>query len=94
MKMKGTDMEMEASNDGKVKGPNGVETNCLMVAACVAAELIGISRTTFWRLHSEGKVPSPIRFGRATRWRRAELVAWVRAGCPPRDKWIWKERCA
>lgn len=60
----------------------------LVVDAREAARLLGISRSTFMKLHSAGKVPSPLRFGRAVRWRRAEIEAWIEAGAPSRDKWI------
>lgn len=57
-----------------------------------AASLISVSRSTFWKLHNTGNLPLPLRLSsRVVRWRRAELVDWVKAGCPPRDKWTWKE---
>jgi excisionase family DNA binding protein len=60
----------------------------LIVDAAEAAELIGIARSTFWKLHSSGRTPAPLRLGgRVVRWRRDELAAWVAAGCPPREKW-------
>ena len=56
-----------------------------------AAALLHVSRAAFWKLHSQGRVPLPIRLSaRIVRWRRAELESWVAEGCPPRDKWIWK----
>lgn len=62
----------------------------LTLDAAGAAELLGVSRSTFWKLYSEGRTPEPLRLsGRVVRWRREELGAWVRAGCPPRDKWTF-----
>ena len=56
-----------------------------------AAALIGVSRATFWKLHSQGRVPLPVRLsGRVVRWRKHELEAWVQSGCPTRDKWTLK----
>jgi predicted DNA-binding transcriptional regulator AlpA len=53
-----------------------------------SAQLIGVSRATFWKLHSLGRVPVPVRLsGRVVRWRKHELEAWVHAGCPSREKW-------
>ena len=52
-----------------------------------AAQLLGISRSVFYRLHSSGRLPLPVRLGRSTRWRSRELTAWVDAGCPARTKW-------
>lgn len=59
----------------------------LTVDARGAAALLGISRSSFWKLHSAGKVPRPLRFGRATRWNREELELWLRAGAPSRERW-------
>ena len=53
-----------------------------------AAAVLGVSRGTFFRLGSCGRIPLPIRLApRVVRWRKAELEAWVAAGCPPRQKW-------
>jgi excisionase family DNA binding protein len=52
-----------------------------------AAALLGISRSHFWKLHSAGQVPAPVRFGRATRWSRRELELWLQAGAPSRERW-------
>jgi len=62
----------------------------LLVAASEAARLCGVSRASWWSLHSAAKVPFPIRLGRRTLWRVAELAEWVEAGCPPRH--VWEER--
>jgi excisionase family DNA binding protein len=59
----------------------------LVLNALEVAVLLKIGKSTFLRLHSAGKVPQPVRFGRSVRWRRAELEAWVAAGAPSRDKW-------
>jgi len=60
----------------------------MMSAADVAREL-SVSVKTVRRLDLAGKLPRAWRIGRAVRWRRAELLAWIMAGCPPRDKWTW-----
>jgi len=59
----------------------------LLIDARAAARLCGIGRTSWYGLLSAGRVPEPIRLGRAVRWRRDELIAWIAAGCPPRHKW-------
>ena len=64
------------------------ETESLLVSATVAARLCGVSRAAWWSLHAAGRVPLPVRLGRRTLWRRAELEAWTAAGCPPRDNWV------
>ena len=59
----------------------------LLVDARTAAKLCGVSRATWWSMHSQGRVPLPVRIGRRTLWRTAELSDWTAAGCPPRDRW-------
>lgn len=52
-----------------------------------AAALCGVSRSHWRTLLQMGRVPTPIRLGRAVRWRREELVAWVAAKCPDAATW-------
>ena len=59
----------------------------MLLPAGAAAKLLGISERHFYKLHSSGRVPKPIRLGRAVRWRADELRDWVAAGTPPRDRW-------
>ena len=64
------------------------EKCALTLDAAESAALVGVSRSTFWKLHSEGRTPAPLRLsGRVVRWRRCELTAWVNAGCPMRENW-------
>ena len=51
------------------------------------AAALGIGKSLLWSLHSAGRVPLPVKLGRRTLWRREELEAWCRAGCPTREKW-------
>ena len=41
-----------------------------------------VSERTLWRLLPGGKLLKPIRIGRNTRWRLAEVTAWIENGCP------------
>ena len=71
----------------------------LGLAATEAAAFVGVSRSFWWKAHSAGKIPAPVRVGSKALWRRDELTAWMHAGCPPRDKWavLWadlKKSCA
>jgi len=59
----------------------------LALTAIQAAKLLGVSRSHFFKLASSGRLPLPVRLGRAVRWRRDELVEWLEAGCPTLDKW-------
>jgi len=57
-----------------------------------AAELCGIGERTLWRWSRSGIAPAPVRLaGRTIRFRRDELRAWTKAGCPRMGKWRWDE---
>lgn len=64
-------------------------TETLTVNAEKTARMLNVSVRHFHALNRRGLVPTPIRLGKCTRWRRAEIAAWLEAGCPPRDQWHW-----
>src|SRR6516162_6860453 len=76
--------ELFPKDPGKER-PTKLES--LLIPDTVAAALAGIGRSTWWRLHAAGKTPAAIKIGRAVRWNRAEIVAWIEAGCPDRLTW-------
>ncbi len=51
------------------------------------ARLLAVSIRQIWKMNATGRMPAPIRLGRAVRWRRAELEDWIASGCPPREQW-------
>jgi len=51
---------------------------------------LSLGRATVYRQVAAGRLPKPLRIGRAVRWRRAEIEAWIAAGCPPRERWQWE----
>ena len=53
----------------------------LLLTVADMARLLGISTRSVWRLTRAGRCPKPVRLGRATRWRRREVEAWVSEGC-------------
>lgn len=68
--------------------PDNSTESPLLVDAPAAARLLGIGKSLFWSMHSSGRLgPLPIRLGRRTLWRKDELTAWIKAGCPARDQW-------
>jgi excisionase family DNA binding protein len=67
--------------------PATAATNRLAISADEMAELLGISRAHVWRLHSQGRIPRPVRLGRAVRWDRVTIERWLAAGAPPRERW-------
>ena len=69
-------------------GPTiGDGPEALLVSARQAAKVCGRSLRTWRMWDSAGWVPRPVRIGRSTLWRLAELQAWVAAGCPRREAW-------
>ncbi len=57
----------------------------LLVRADEVARMMGVSERTLWRLASAGRVPRPVRIGRNTRWRKAEVADWIAQGCPTKQ---------
>ena len=67
---------------------NPTTTEPEALPASDAARLLGISRSQFFKLHSSGKVPTPVYLTpRYPRWRKSELLDWLDAGCPDRLAW-------
>jgi excisionase family DNA binding protein len=58
---------------------------CWTVKELAAA--LGLAVRTVRKMNSSGKLPRPVRFGRAVRWRVAEIQSWLAAGAPSRDRW-------
>lgn len=42
-----------------------------------AAVYVSMSRRWLYRALSAGEFPKPVKIGKATRWRRADLDAWI-----------------
>ena len=57
------------------------------------AVMLGVSVRQVWRLHTTGRLPKAVRLGNCVRWRRAEIEAFVEAGCPTREKWECLKAC-
>ena len=61
----------------------------LLRGAQVAA-VLGISRTSFYKLKREELLPAPVMIDGVPLWRRRELVDWCDSGCPPLVEWHWE----
>jgi excisionase family DNA binding protein len=59
----------------------------LLLRAAEVASALGIGKRHLAALNSSGRLPRPIRLGRAVRWRADEIRAWLAAGAPSRDRW-------
>lgn len=62
-------------------------TGAQLLDAPAVGALLMLDRKTVERHAKTGKMPRPVKIGGSTRWRRAELDAWILAGCPPLARW-------
>ena len=60
----------------------------LLLRAAEAARLCAVSKVSWHRWDSAGRIPQGLKIGGAKVWRRAELEAWILAGTPCRERWI------
>ena len=61
----------------------------LLVDSKTAAAMISVGISTFYAMDRSGELGPPgLRLRRRRLWPREELAAWVRAGCPPRPRWL------
>ncbi len=67
--------------------PENITAIDRLIRAEDLASLLSLSVRQTWRLDRAGKLPAPIRIGRAVRWRESEIRAWIEANCPPREEW-------
>lgn len=54
----------------------------LLDVKSVAMLLGGCSVRHVYRMTDSGRMPQPVKVGALVRWRRADLEAWIAAGCP------------
>ncbi len=59
----------------------------ILVTVDEAAKICRMSKAMFYKLHAAGKTPQQIKLGALSRWRRQELLDWIKSGCPARAKW-------
>jgi excisionase family DNA binding protein len=59
----------------------------IVLTAAEMAEKLRISQRHLWALNSSGRLPRPIRLGRAVRWSMSEIEDWLTAGAPTREQW-------
>ncbi len=64
------------------------QTNQLLLGVGEVCSMLSIGRTHFYQQQSSGRFgPMPVKLGRRSLYRKAELEAWTEAGCPNREKW-------
>lgn len=69
---------------GKVPATAG-----LLIDKKIMSELLNVSARTLSRLDDLKAIPEPVRLGSMIRWRLAEVLAWMDAGCPLRRNWTY-----
>lgn len=47
------------------------------------AAMLQCSVRSVYRMSDGGKMPRPIKLGQLCRWRKAEVLDWISAGCRP-----------
>jgi len=69
------------------EAPNAPAIFPELLTTAQAAALAGVGQRTWWRWTRSGLAPAPIKIGpgphAAVRYRRAEIEAWIAAGCKP-----------
>jgi len=46
------------------------------------------TKTGFELKPADMALPAPVKFGRLTKWRLAEIIEWIEADCPPQKVWV------
>jgi len=70
--------------DGRTVGPGTqpvVSAELLRIEDVCA--LLRTTKRSVYRLADSGKMPFGLKLNGMRRWRRAELMEWLAAGCPP-----------
>ncbi len=75
-----------ATNDTAERSPPDAGAGLLIDIGQLAV-LLRRSVASLERDQAAGRLPAPVYVGHSRRWRRAEIGAWVDAGCPARDRW-------
>ncbi len=57
-----------------------------------AAQLCNLGERSLWRHSRSGQAPRPVKIGGSVRYVRAELIAWIEAGCPDCRSWTFERR--
>jgi excisionase family DNA binding protein len=58
----------------------------LLIDSREASKLLKVSPRTLWAMQNDGRMPSPIKIGKAVRFSYEALKTWVEAGCPRQGK--------
>ena len=74
----GASKRPNVNQDTLPAGPDDSFAGRRLLRLADVKKLVGFSRSTIYRLMSEGQFPDRIHYGRtAVRWRAADVVAWL-----------------
>lgn len=82
----GASARLRASQHALFGGEKPPEDQGLLIDSKQAARLLKVSPRTLWQMQSTGRMPAPVRIGRAVRWSLDVLKRWVEAGCPEQPR--------
>ena len=54
-----------------------METEKQLLRVGEVAKMLGLGVSSIWRLSQKSQLPSPVRIGGATRWRRVDIDALI-----------------
>jgi predicted DNA-binding transcriptional regulator AlpA len=63
-------------------GEKPPEDQGLLIDSKEAVKLLKVSSRTLWEMQATGRMPPPVRIGRAVRWSLETLKKWIEDGCP------------
>jgi predicted DNA-binding transcriptional regulator AlpA len=69
------------------KAIDEAEAEPIVVSRRALARLLDSSVRSIDRDYSAGRLPKALMLGGRKRWRKAEILAWIAAGCPDRKRW-------
>lgn len=73
---------LRASQNALFAGEKPPEDQGRLIDSKEVAKLLKFSPRKLWGMHATGRMPAPIRIGRAVRWSADVLTKWIEAGCP------------
>ncbi|WP_254512798.1 helix-turn-helix transcriptional regulator [Anatilimnocola floriformis] len=73
---------VRASQNALFAGQKPPEDQGLLIDSREAAKLLKVSPRKLWAMQNDGRMPAPIRIGKAVRWSYEALKKWVEQGCP------------
>jgi len=82
-------IRLENSRRAIYAGESPPEDEALLMDMRELAKLLKVSNRTVFSMRIHGEMPKPVKIGRAVRWGRSEIMAWVQEGCPPASEWKW-----